>query len=131
MEELIDRVSTAAGIEPETAQKAIGIILNFLQKEGPADEVNKVMEALPGAREAAAGAAVDEGQSGGGGGLLGGLMGGGGGLMGLASQLTGIGLGMGEMQTVGKEVFAFARERVGEDTVGAIAGAIPGMHQIV
>ena len=35
---------------------------------------------------------------------------GGGGLMGLASQLSSAGLGMMEMQTVGKELFAFARE---------------------
>jgi hypothetical protein len=49
--------------------------------------------------------------------------------MGLASQLSGIGLGMGEMQTVGREVFAYAREHAGEDAVGAIAGSIPGLGQ--
>ncbi|UDL94848.1 MULTISPECIES: DUF2267 domain-containing protein [Lichenihabitans] len=127
MEDLIERVSTAAGIEPEVARKAIGIILSFLQKEGPADEVGKVMDAVPGSREAASSAAGEAPESSG---FLGGLMGGGGGLMGLASQLTGIGLGMGEMQTVGREIFAFAREKVGEDTVGQIAGAIPGLSAL-
>ena len=129
MDELINRVSTAAGLEPETARKAIAMILAFLQKEGPSDEVGKVMDAVPGAREAASGAAAE--QAGSSGGFLGGLMGGGGGLMGLASQLSGIGLGMGEMQTVGQEVFAFAREKAGEDTVGAIAGAVPGLGQFI
>ncbi len=131
MDELVDRVSSAANIEPETARKALAMILAFLQKEGPPAEVGKVLDALPGARTAATGAAGDEAASGGGGGFLGGLMGGGGGLMGLASQLSGIGLGMGEMQTVGHELFAYVRQHVGEDTVGTIAGSIPGLSQFV
>lgn len=128
MDELIERVSTAAGIEPEVARKALGIILSFLQKEGPAEDVGKVVDAFPGARDATATAAAEESGSG----LLGGLFGGGGGgLMAVAGQLGGIGLGMGEMQTVGHELFAAARERVGEDTVGRIVGAIPALRQFV
>jgi hypothetical protein len=78
-------------------------------------------------------AASVAGEGGGGGlmGALGGLMGGGGGLMALAGKLTGLGLGMGEMQSVGKEVFAYAREKAGEDVVGQIAGAIPGLSQFI
>ncbi len=127
MEQLIERVSAAAGIEPETARKAIAVILSFLQKEGPPAEVGKVIDAIPGARDATTGATAEEA----GGGFLGGLMGGSGGLMGLANRLSGLGLGMDEMHTVGREVFAFAREHAGEDTVGAIAGSIPGLGQFV
>lgn len=128
MNELVERVSTTAGIEPESAQKAVGLILNFLLKEGPEAEVNTVIDKIPGAREAASGAAVEED----GGSILSGLTGGkGAGLMGLASQLTGLGLSMGEMQTVGREVLAYAREKAGEDVVGEIAGAIPGLHQLM
>ena len=126
MDELIERVGNAAGIEPEVARKAIAIILGFLQKEGPPEEVGKIMAAVPGAEEATAGAAAEERGSG----MMGSLMGGGG-LMAVAGQLSGIGLGMGEMQTVGREIFAFAREKVGEDTVGQIAGAIPGLQGFV
>jgi hypothetical protein len=128
MEELIARVSTAAGIEPATAQKAIAIILNFLQKEGPPEAVNALFAEVPGAAEAAAAGANE-----GGGGALGGLMGmmGGGGIMGVAGKLTSIGLGMGEMQTVGKEIFAFVREKVGDERVGEVAGAIPGLSQFL
>lgn len=126
MEELIERVGNAAGLEPEVARKAVAIILSFLQKEAPPEEVGKVMAAIPGAQEAVAGVATEERSSG----MLGGLMGNGG-LMALAGQLGGIGLGMGEMQTVGREVFAYAREKVGEDTVGQIAGAIPGLQGFV
>lgn len=131
MEELIQRVAQAAGIDASVAQTAIGHILAFLRKEGPEGPVSEVFSKIPGAAEAAA--AADAGGGGGGGlmGALGGLMGGGGGLMGLAGKLTGAGLGMGEMQSVGKEVFAYAREKAGEDTVGQIAGAIPGLGQFI
>ena len=125
MEELIGRVSAAAGIELDVAQKSIGVILNFLRKEGPAGPVGELMSALPGAEAAA--------DSAGGGGLMGAMGGmmGGGGLMALAGQLSSAGLGMGEMSAVGKELFAAAREKVGEDTIGEIAGAIPGLHQFI
>jgi hypothetical protein len=122
MQEIIDRIARAAGIDAETATKAVGMILAFLQKEGPAESVDKVLDSVPGARELAA-----EHSGGGGGGVMG--MFGGGGLMGLAGQLSGLGLGMGEMQTVGRELFSVAREHAGEDAVGEIAGAIPGLSQ--
>ena len=127
MDELVERVSAAANIEPEAARKAVGLILHFLMQEGPETQVNQVIDKIPGARAALSGAAVEEDGSS----VLSGLTGSGGGLMGLAGQLTGLGLGMGEMQTVGREVLAYAREKAGEDTVGEIAGAIPGMHQLM
>ncbi len=132
MDELISRVTETAGIESGVAQQAVGQILSFLRKEGPEGPINEVFSKIPGAAEAADAAGGDSGGGGGGGGLmgaLGGMMGGGGGLMGLAGKLSGLGLGMGEMQSVGREVFAFAREKAGEDAVGQIAGAIPGMSQ--
>ena len=131
MEDLITRISAAAGIEPDVAQKSIGIILNFLRKEGPSGAVAQVMQGLPGAEAAADSAASESG----GGGLMGGLAsmmgGGGGGLMALAGQLSSAGLGMGEMQAVGKELFAAAQEKAGPDAIGEIAGAIPGLSQFI
>lgn len=127
MNELVDRVSTSAGVEPESAQKAIGLILNFLLKEGPESEVNAIIDKISGARAAVSGAAAEED-----GGILNSLPSGkGAGLMGLASQLSGLGLSMGEMQTIGREVLQYAREVAGEDVVGKVAGAIPGMHQMM
>jgi hypothetical protein len=109
------------------AEKAVGIILGFLQKEGPPAEVGEMMAALPGSAELVAAHAPQ------GGGLMGGLMGmmGGGGVMALGQQLMGAGLSMGQMSDVGKELFAYGRERAGEDTMGAIVGAIPGLGQFV
>ena len=128
MEELIERVAQAAGIEAGTARQAVAQILAFLQKEGPADAVNEVMAKLPGASELAA--TASEGSGGGLMGALGGMMGGGG-LMALAGKLGSLGLGMGEMQTVGREVLGYARETAGEDKVGEIAAAIPGLSQML
>ncbi len=130
MEELINRLVANVGIDAGLAQKAVGIILGFLQKEGPAAEVSELLAKMPGAENLIAEYA---GQSGGGG-MLGGLMGmmgGGGGVMALGQQLMGAGLSMGQMGDVGKELFAYGREQAGEDTMGAIVGAIPGLGQFV
>ncbi len=130
MEQLIAQITQATGIDVETAQKAVGAILGFLKREGPADAVNQLIEKIPGAEGLIA---ESGGEGGGGGGLmgaLGGLMGGGaGGLMGLAGQLQGMGLGMGQMQEVGKTLFSQGRELVGEDVMGQIAGSVPGLSQ--
>jgi hypothetical protein len=115
MEELIARVSAAAGIEPEVAQQAISAILGFLQKEGPEPQVSSLLEQLPGGQEAANSAETPAF----------------GGLMGLASQLMGVGLGMGQLPAAGKEIFDYAREKVGEDQIREIAAAIPGLSQFV
>ena len=42
-----------------------------------------------------------------------------------------VGLSMGQVQAVTRETIAFAREKAGEDTVGEIVGAIPGLAQFV
>jgi hypothetical protein len=131
MQELIDRIVANVGVDQGLAEKALGIILGFLQKEGPAAEIGQMMEAMPGAADLIAQHAPE---AGGGGGLLGGLMGmmgGGGGVMALGQQLMGAGLSMGQMGELGKEVFAYGREKAGEDAMGAIVGAIPGLGQFV
>ena len=124
MDELISRITQSSGLDPAKAHQAVAAILAFLRKEGPPAEVNQLLDAIPGAAEAAP--PVEPTSAGGG------FMGmGGGGLMGLAGQLGGLGLGMQDMQNVGRELFAFAREKAGEDVVGQIAGAIPGLGQFV
>ena len=95
MEELIARVTQASGLDQATAKKAIGIILGFLKKEGPPDEVNRLFAAMPGAEDAM----VEAGEaSGGGGGLMGMVSSMGGGVMALGGQLMAAGVSMGQMQ---------------------------------
>jgi hypothetical protein len=54
-----------------------------------------------------------------------------GGLMGAGTKLMAAGLSMGQVQGVTKEIIAYAREKAGEDAVGEIVGAIPGLSQFV
>lgn len=131
MEELLARVTARTGLDAATAQTAVGQILAFLQKEGPATEVGQLMAALPGAETLVADANAAEG--GGGGGLMGMLGGmvGGGGVMALGQKLMAAGVPMGQMQPLGQELFAFGREKVGEDAMGPIIGSIPGLSQFV
>ncbi|WP_232631864.1 DUF2267 domain-containing protein [Methylobacterium sp. Leaf118] len=130
MEELIARVINRTGIDAATAKTAIGHILAFLQKEGPAAEVSRLLAALPGSEAAIAEANAAEGGGGGLMGMLGGMMGGGG-VMALGQKLISAGVPMNQMQPLGQELFAHGRETVGEDTMGPIVGAIPGLSQFV
>jgi hypothetical protein len=41
------------------------------------------------------------------------------------------GLNMGQVQSVARAVLAYTREKVGEDAVGEIVAAIPGLSQFV
>lgn len=127
MEELIARVTNTTGVDAATAQTAIGHILAYLQKEGPATEVAQLLAALPGAETVIAQANA----SGGGGGLMDMLGGLGGGVMVLGQKLMSAGVPMGQMQPLGHELFAYGREKAGEDVMGRIIGSIPGLSQFV
>jgi hypothetical protein len=135
MDNLIARVATAADTTPDIARQAVSLVVDFVKREAPADAVDKLLAKAP-----ALNAIVASGQGTGGegmGGFVKGLMGtaagsmGGGGIMALGGQLMGLGLDMSQIQTVGKEVFAYAREVAGDDVVGEIAGAIPGLSQFI
>jgi len=122
MDELIGRLVTDVGIDRATAETAVGIILDFLAKEGPADKVQPLLAKLPGAE-----ALIQNAASAGGGGL-GGAMGG---VMGTGMRLMSAGLSMGQVQSVTRAVIAYTREKAGEDAVGEIVAAIPGLAQFV
>ena len=51
MNELVSRIATNVGVDPDVAAKAVGAILEFLQSEGPADKVQEMMAAVPGAAD--------------------------------------------------------------------------------
>lgn len=123
MNELVSKVADHVGIEPDVASKAIGMMLNFLQKEGDDEAVSAMIAAIPGAEELAAA------QSGGGGGLLGGLLGGG--IMALGQQLMSAGLGMGEITGLAKETMSVARQYAGDKVVDDVIASVPGLSQFV
>ena len=119
MDELIGRLAVKAGIDEAVAEKTIGIILGFLRNEGPADKVQALIDTIPGAEAAIA-------ASSGGGGFAA-LMGGG--LMALGTKLMGLGLGMGEIQNIARELFKFGRDKIGADRMGEIISGTPGLSQ--
>ncbi|HET8918120.1 MAG TPA: DUF2267 domain-containing protein [Xanthobacteraceae bacterium] len=123
MDELIARLVADVGIDRATAEKAVGIILEFLVKEGPADKVQPLLAKLPGA-EVVMQKAASESDSGGMAGAMDGVMGAG-------MRMMSAGLSMGQVQTVTRAVIAYTREKAGEDAVGEIVAAIPGLAQFV
>jgi hypothetical protein len=122
MDELVDQVAGNVGIDRPVAERAVGIILDFLASEGPADTVQALLGRLPGAAEAIASARAEGG---------GGLFGGAGGIMGVGSRLMSAGLDMGEIQGVTRELIAYARDKAGDRDVNAIVAAIPGLSQFI
>ncbi|MBO6509129.1 MAG: DUF2780 domain-containing protein [Roseibium sp.] len=130
MEELIKRIMAAAGIDEDVATNAVGIILGFLNKEGPEDKMQLIFDALPGTAELVA--AREEGGSGGG--LLGGLgsmMGGQMGAMAALNELNSAGLDMEGVQSVVKELVSYAKEKAGDEVVDEVISQIPGLSQII
>ena len=118
MGELLDRLVANVGIDRGVAEKAVGIILAFLLKEGPSDKVQALINQMPGAETAIQAAASEGGM-------------GMGGIMGVGTKLMAAGLGMDQMQAVTREIMAYSREKVGEDAVGEIVGSIPGLGQFI
>jgi hypothetical protein len=123
MNELIDRIVANVGVDRSIAEKAVGIILDFLLKEGPADKVQSLVDGIPGAAEAMQAARAD----GGGGGIFSSM----GGIMGVGTRLMGIGLGMDQIRSVTREVIGYTREKAGDPAVNDIVNAIPGLGQFI
>ncbi len=123
MDELIARLVANVGVDKTAAEKSVGIILDFLVKEGPPDKAQAFVDKLSGAQSLIETQQASD--------TAGGSMFAMGGLMGTGTKLMGIGLSMGQVQAVTKEVIAFAREKAGEDAVGEIVGSIPGLSQFV
>jgi hypothetical protein len=132
---LIARVAAAADISRDSAREAVALVLDFILREAPEDAVKILLVKAPALRTI-----VASGASTGGEGMsfaVKGLMGtgagamGGGGLRALGEGLRALGLDPPAMQAVGKEVVDYARERAGDDVVGEITSAIPGLAQLV
>ena len=130
MQELIDRIVTAAGVSPEKATQALGIVLNLIYKQGNQNKVEELFAKLPGAAELARTHGADG--SGGGGGLLGMLAGGMmGGPLAAVTKLSAIGLSMDQIKQLGTTTLDYAKEKAGAPLVKDVAGSIPGLSGYV
>lgn len=117
MDDLIEQLAAKVGIDKGVAEKTVGIILDFLRAEGPSDTVQELISKIPDADALITSS----------GGFKGGFLGGG--LMALGSKLMGLGLGMGEMKAVARELFRFGRDKIGADKMAAIIAGTPGLGQ--
>ena len=86
MEDLIGRLVANVGVDRSAAEKSVGIILDFLLKEGPADKVQALIDRIPGAN-----ALLSRQSDSGGGFSMGGIMGAG-------TKMMAAGLSMGQVQ---------------------------------
>lgn len=129
MNEIVVQIADRVGISTDVAEKAVGMMLGFLQREADDGAVARMIEAIPGATDLVA----QFSGTGSGGGLLGGIMGalGGGGIMGLGQQLMSQGLGMGEITALAKETIAVARQYAGDEVVDQVVASVPGLGQFV
>src|SRR5262249_43710465 len=119
MDELIGRLVANVGVDPTAAEKAGGVILPFLIKKGTGDKGQNLIDKMPRARAATEAAGADDGS----GAMFGG------GVMAAGTRMMAAGLNLNQVQAVTRETIAFAREKLGEDAVGEIVGAIPGLGQ--
>jgi predicted lipid-binding transport protein (Tim44 family) len=124
MREVVNQIAAATGLAPDVAEKAIGMMLGFLEEEADDDAVQKMIAAVPGARQL-----ISEYGSKNSGGFLTSLVGGG--LMGLGQQLMGLGMGMGEITTLAKQTIAIAKQHAGEEVVDKVVASVPGLGQFV
>ena len=123
MDELIARLVADVGIDRTAAEKAVGIILDFLVKEAPAEKIKPLLAKLPGA-EALLATTASTGRTG----FMNGMMGG---MMGAGMRMMSAGLSMSEAQDVARTVLAYAREKAGNEAIGEVGAAIPGLAQFV
>lgn len=132
MNAVIDQIAAKAGIAPDLAEKAVGMILGFLQREAPDGPATKMIAAIPGASDLVAQYGAQD--SSGGGGLLGGLLsavGAGGGIMGLGQQLMSSGLSMGEVTSLAQATISTAREHAGDGVVDQVVASVPGLSKFL
>lgn len=138
MEELIQRIVAATGIDAGVARNAVGLIIGFMKQHAPEGPVGDLIRSIPGAEEA-----VQETATGGGGGgllgslggalsgMLGGAAGSAAGMMALAGQLKEQGLEVSQIKSVGQQIFEFGTEQIGPDRMREIAQGIPGVAQMM
>lgn len=128
MQELIARIVTKTGLDPQRAEKALGIMLALVKSQGNQQKVGELFAKLRGADELARTHGSDGAR---GGGLLGRLAGGLGGPLAAITKLQAAGLTMEQIKQLGSETLGYAKEVAGEDLVKQVASSIPGLGSYV
>ncbi len=118
MNDLVEEVAEKMGLEVGIAEKAIGYMLAFLDREADGDAVEQMMAAIPDASDLV----VAHNENGGS--MFGGIMG-------LGQQLMHAGLGVSEINTLARQTMQVARQHAGDEVVDRVIASVPGLNQFV
>ena len=119
MDELIERMVSAAAISPDAARKALSALLSYLDGNAPKERMAPFFKAAPGIEQLVVKPK---------GGLFGMFSGG---LMSLYSDLTSAGLSTKQMQQAGEAMLGFAREKVGDEEIDRLVESVPALRQLL
>lgn len=126
MDELITRLSQRLDLDPAAARGVVGLVLKFLDREAPREDIAPLLAAHPWIPalleeipDEPAPPACER--------HFGGMAR----LMQVADRMMALGLTMPQVQTAVRETVAYARETVGDDAINHLVRAIPGLRQVV
>ena len=112
-EELVSNLAASTGLDDDAVRKALGLIVSFLEREDRSGKVTAMVDQIDGARALAT------------------AHGGRGGIFILFTELSGAGLGLGEIKAVATGFLDFAKARFGAGEVDQILKAIPALSQFL
>jgi Protein of unknown function VcgC/VcgE (DUF2780) len=128
----IDQVAAKAGLDPQTAERAAGIILSVIQQEVDPALAAKVFAKLPGAAELAAANVATAGSGGFLSGFANTILGEKAGTLAAGmTQLQGLGLSLVQIETAVATLLSFVKATGGAGLAGKISAAIPGLASAV
>ena len=110
MDELSGRLVASVGIDPAAAEKAVGIVPDFFAATGRRDKLQSLLAKLPVADAPSYEDAC---------------------VMGAGARMVGAGHGMAEARGVVQKFTVYVGEKVGDDEVGEVGAATPGLVQFV
>lgn len=126
MDELITRLAGRLGIDSQTAQKVVVIIIQYLGREAPAEAMAPLVSAHPWLRPVLADTppldAPPASER-----HFGGMAR----LMEVANQMMAFGLTMPQVQDAVRETMSYARESVGDGPMDTLVRAVPGLRQVI
>lgn len=122
MNDLITRIATRLDTDEAKAEHALGTVFALLRDAAGPQEADEAMAAMPGA-EALATKYEGEKSS-----VFAKL---GGGALAAFTQLAAIGLTVEQIEALGREVNAYAEEKLGHEKTEALISSIPGLAGLI
>lgn len=133
LQQTIDQVATSTGIDPATAEHAVGTVLNVLSQELDPGQVASIFAKLPGADALAQAHPLQQASQGG---LFGAIAGAvlgskGSALVAGVTELEGLGLSATQLEQIGTSLKAYVQKNGGAGVLQEIMAAIPGLSKIL